>query len=84
MAKNKWKEAIVDELEVLWLYTEELDKDPKKALSAIIKWHIDDERFLEKQNRWYNRARTRLESLYYRTFIPYLYWKITGKDQPPF
>ena len=75
---RKWKEAIIDELRTTGIYTEEWAKDPKKALHHITCWHTEVGMHYERENRWSNRLRVRLNHYWYKTI-----WKMF-KIQPPF
>ena len=76
--KNPWKEAIIDELDTIGIYTEEWAKDPKKALHHITCWHTEVGMHYERENRWSNRLRVKLNHYWYKTI-----WKMF-KIQPPF
>ena len=83
MAKNIWKEAIIDELMATGIYTKEWAKDPKKALHHIICWHVESTIYLTEYERKRNSFRFKLECLWYKTPFPYWLYKIS-KIQPPF
>jgi hypothetical protein len=75
---KKWKEAIIDELICIGIYTEEWAKDPKKALHHIACWNTEVGMHYERENRWTNRLRVKLGHYWYKTV-----WKLF-KIQSPF
>ena len=84
MAKNIWKEAIIDELMSTGIYTEEWAKDPKKALHHIICWHMECAIHLAEDERRRNSLRFKLEGIWYKTPFPYWIWKMKYRNnQPP-
>lgn len=83
MAKNIWKEAIIEELMTTGIYTEEWAKDPKVALHHIICWHTEVGIKLAESERKQNSLRFKLECLWYKSPFPYWLYKWT-KVQPPF
>jgi hypothetical protein len=76
--KNEWKEAIIEELDCIGIYTEEWAKDPKKALHHIACWYTEVGMHYERESRWTYKLRVRLEYYWYKTV-----WKLF-KIQPPF
>jgi len=76
--KNEWKEAIIEELDCIGIYTEEWAKDPKKALHHIACWYTEVGMHYERESRWTYKLRARLEYYWYKTV-----WKLF-KIQPPF
>jgi hypothetical protein len=85
MAKNIWKEAIIEELMSIGIYTEEWAKDPKKALHHITCWHIETGMHLAEEERWRKSIKRKLIGLWYRTPFPYWIWRIKYRNnQPPF
>jgi hypothetical protein len=83
MAKNIWKEAIIEELMTTGIYTEEWAKDPKKALHHLACWHTECGMHFAQEERKRNSLKFKLEKLWYRTPFPYWLYKIS-KIQPPF
>jgi hypothetical protein len=83
MAKNIWKEAIIDELITTGIYTEKWAKDPKKALHHLACWHTECGVHFAEEERRRNSIKFKLECLWYRTPFPYWLYKIS-KIQPPF
>jgi hypothetical protein len=75
---RKWKEAIIEELDCIGIYTEEWAKDPKKALHHIACWYTEVGMHYERESRWTYKLRVRLEYYWYKTV-----WKLF-KIQPPF
>jgi hypothetical protein len=85
MAKNIWKEAIIEELMTTGIYTEEWAKDPKKALHHLACWHTECGMHFAKEERWHKSFRRMWISLWYSTPFPYWYWRMKYKNnQPPF
>jgi len=38
--RNEWKEALVERLIVLHIYSDKHEKDPRQALNDIIAWEV--------------------------------------------
>jgi hypothetical protein len=80
---RKWKEAIIEELMSIGIYTEEWASDPEKALHNIICWHTEAGIHLAEEERWHKSFKKKWIGLWYSTPFPYWFYKI-GKIQPPF
>lgn len=85
MAKNIWKEAILEELDSIGIYTEEWARDPKLALHHIICWHIETAKYFAEEERWHKSFKRKLIGLWYSTPFPYWIWRMKYRNnQPPF
>jgi len=82
---RKWKEAILEELDSIGIYTEEWAKDPKVALHHIICWHIETGMHLAEEERWHKSLKKKWIGLWYSTPFPDWYWRMKYRNnQPPF
>ena len=68
MAKNIWKEAIIEELDCIGIYTEEWAKDPKKALHHIACWYTEVGMHYERESRCTYKLRVRWYNIMWKLF----------------
>jgi len=83
--KNKWKEAIIEELMSIGIYTKEWAKDPKRALHHITCWHTEVGMHYAEEERRRKSLKFKLNKLWHKTPFPDWYWRMKYKNnQPPF
>jgi hypothetical protein len=73
-----WKDAVIDELMCWYIYRNEHETNPKKAVHDLIVLHSEVAVDLCMRDRWYRRYWYKLVDTWYN-----LLYKI-GRVQPPF
>ena len=78
MAKNKWKDVLIEELITCHIYDMEHKSNPKKALQDIILWHIEVAEYFAHQRKWSTQLKNKAIYLFYSTPFPYWIYNLTG------
>ena len=60
--KDKWKNAIINELEICGIYRKVHDNNPKLALNDLINWNIEVYVFHQKEQR----VSSKIKNLWYK------------------
>ena len=85
ISKDEYRNAIIDELDSIGIYSDELANDPKRAIQLICGWHCEvGEHFAKEESlegrlkwQWY-----RFYSWFWNTYLGFRYRK--GYKRPPF
>ena len=81
--RDKWKEAVIEELITWHIYSKEHENDPKKALHDLAVINSDVAVYFHDQEKWYKRLKNKIIEVWYKTPFPFWLYKI-AKVQPPF
>ena len=84
LERSEWKGAVIDELMSWYIYRNEHENNPKKAVHDLIVLHSEVAVDLYKRDRWHRRLWDKIRDIWYSTPISYKLWKICGSKQPPF